>query len=815
MSGYERLRELLPSLYRPEVADETLLNRLLSATGFVFDGAADQAQQVLRSHWFDIADKAAWDSHYQTERRTRGLTPVNVRAPKDAKEIRLYPYITDLAKLCALLNLPPWKEPTNLRETTEEYRQRVEDLLAAYRLGLTTLPALRRLVEAALPEDMAAPAAQRRWPFAIEEPTALRFDRQPIVVPEVPKVPEDPEDPECDAVSPLYRWELTTPGAPTWYIQGTAADDPHAATEQPAVERYTPEQTPAGIALAYLGTLAAGQTLRLSAARRSWLLRQDRLYVCDPESSANAATDPSANGPWTEVQNAPTANLRLVTEALDHSLWCALEENGNWTLQHYDGGQFSAITQGLPAAQFHCLHSHGAAIYLGTDQGLYRCPLFPDEGQPHALEAVTAVPESIQACASLADGHLACAGGDGLVLLDALGELHSRLLSGLDLQAVHARREQLYVATPQALLLFDQDRWFRYEGAALSENQLDWQPVDPADIGAAQSPLPPVRVMASSRDGSLWLGTDQGLARYYARQGRSTLLEAFPDLGSGRIRSLQLDDRGILWAAGEDGLFRFDGRDLAQYNFAEACWATLGLAAAVYPNEITETARGHWHYDPGQARWERYDSRLSRYTDLNLAQRSHHSDSLTAILFTASVRAQLGQFDGTTFTSQADVAHDQLVMRLKPSEDRIVDGGLPALPVYRAGAQWRYLQLEPESLEVPAQGRPWWSREGRLFPPPEQSGPFPGHFRNMASSWQADGRFDKAVFAYPPSARLWMEYLLPPKVGVRVRLFKSSPDQSIDPALVERVWALLLRAKAAGVPLELAVEGSIVKGDPA
>ena len=252
--------DLLPSLYRPEVEDETLLNRLLGAVGFVFDGAADQSQKVLKGHWFDTADQALWDAHYQIERRTRGLAPVNVRDPRDAKELRLYPYITDLAKLCALLNLPPWNEPTTLKETTEEYRLRVEDLLAAYRLGLTTVPALRRLVEAALPENMAEPPARQRWSFAIEEPRALGSCLQTVTVPEVQ---------EGAAVSPLYRWSRATAGAPTLYIQGTTADDTLAATEQPVIECYTPGQVPVGIALGYRDTVAPGQTLRLQPARRS------------------------------------------------------------------------------------------------------------------------------------------------------------------------------------------------------------------------------------------------------------------------------------------------------------------------------------------------------------------------------------------------------------------------------------------------------------------------------------------------------------------------------------------------------------------
>jgi len=50
-----------------------------------------------------------------------------------------------------------------------------------------------------------------------------------------------------------------------------------------------------------------------------------------------------------------------------------------------------------------------------------------------------------------------------------------------------------------------------------------------------------------------------------------------------------------------------------------------------------------------------------------------------------------------------------------------------------------------------------------------------------------------------------------PAVGVRIRLFRSDPSAAMDPALIERVWTLLQRARPAGVPLQLAVEGEIVK----
>ena len=183
-----------------------------------------------------------------------------------------------------------------------------------------------------------------------------------------------------------------------------------------------------GIALGYRDTVAPGQTLRLQPARRSWLVREGKLWVCEPEDSVNAASDPSANGPWSEVSSVPAGELRLVAETLDHSLWCALEQSGVWTLHRYDGVGFTAITQGLPAANFGALQSYGAALYLGTDQGLYRCPLFPDEGSPYALEAIASVPEAILAFTVLPDGRLACAGADGLALLDAGGTLSDRFV---------------------------------------------------------------------------------------------------------------------------------------------------------------------------------------------------------------------------------------------------------------------------------------------------------------------------------------------------------------------------------------------------
>lgn len=182
-SQIERLTALLPSLWRPQPDDRTLLADWLAAVGAAQGEAAADLQHVLRAHWADTADAALWATHYQAHRRERGLGAANVRAPQDRAELQRYPWIRDLARLGALLDLPPWREPASLRENVEEYRQRLADIVDAWRLGLCTPDALRRLVDAALPEDMAAALARQRSRFSIEEPVALRGAAQALTAP--------------------------------------------------------------------------------------------------------------------------------------------------------------------------------------------------------------------------------------------------------------------------------------------------------------------------------------------------------------------------------------------------------------------------------------------------------------------------------------------------------------------------------------------------------------------------------------------------------------------------------------------------------
>jgi hypothetical protein len=287
------------------------------------------------------------------------------------------------------------------------------------------------------------------------------------------------------------------------------------------------------------------------------------------------------------------------------------------------------------------------------------------------------------------------------------------------------------------------------------------------------------------------------------------------------VHSLQVDERGMLWIGAEEGLLRHDGRDLAQYDIDAHVWQPLGQADTAYPDAVTAEHRGQWRYSRDNSRWERYQAGQKRFTGQVLPPRHLSDKPVVGVLFTDSVRADLGSFNGHRFTVQSSVDLALLKVRVKPEQSRIVAGGLPALPRPQADSWWRYVQQEPEAIKAP-DARPWWSTEGRLFPPPQARPPWPGHFRTNkgmstgyfdddAHSFKPDLSNEAAVFIYPPSARVWMDWPAAPCIGVQVRLFQRG-GQAIDPAITDRVWAGLQRAKAAGVPVALLVEGVVIQG---
>jgi signal transduction histidine kinase/ligand-binding sensor domain-containing protein len=89
-----------------------------------------------------------------------------------------------------------------------------------------------------------------------------------------------------------------------------------------------------------------------------------------------------------------------------------------------------------------------------------------------------------------------------------------------------------------------------------------------------------VRAIAQDRDGTLWFGTDNGLARYDGRRTEKVLAEGLP---SGRVNALFVDKENTLWVGTEFGATRLDeGRfDAVGETAGHSITAITGLGGGV------------------------------------------------------------------------------------------------------------------------------------------------------------------------------------------------------------------------------------------
>ena len=72
--------------------------------------------------------------------------------------------------------------------------------------------------------------------------------------------------------------------------------------------------------------------------------------------------------------------------------------------------------------------------------------------------------------------------------------------------------------------------------------------------------------------------------------------------------------------------------------------------------------------------------------------------------------------------------------------------------------------------------------------------------------------FDEAAFAYLPAARVSFSYSPRGPLAVVVRLGSLSPDETLDPAVLDRVYRGLQQVRPAGVRVLLAINDEIVRG---
>ena len=120
MAKYEQMLDHLPSLYRPQRGDSSLVSVFLQAVARLLDDVQNDMNDIMQGHWYDYSDSALFDPYINLDRKQRELERLNPVKAEHLDIIDGFPYIHDLARLGALMSLPPWREPLPLREKVEE-----------------------------------------------------------------------------------------------------------------------------------------------------------------------------------------------------------------------------------------------------------------------------------------------------------------------------------------------------------------------------------------------------------------------------------------------------------------------------------------------------------------------------------------------------------------------------------------------------------------------------------------------------------------------------------------------------------------------
>ena len=240
-----------------------------------------------------------------------------------------------------------------------------------------------------------------------------------------------------------------------------------------------------------------------------------------------------------------------------------------------DGVTWQMVLDGLPALR--CLLARGDELLVGFETGLSRMPIAPAGAFSLTPDPATLTDAAVNALAVDRRGVLWAATGDGLAREDA-GALQMTALgasgpSRTALRAVVADASGDVVCGGDLGVFLHrpvQGRRFVLEGEQADEAINDWRAFDPgADAlpDAADIFVPPVNALARDASGAIWLGTDNGIARYRAREQRrtfTTLLEAMPWLTASAVHAIATDPRGRLWFATDQGLFVHDHLDWFQ-----------------------------------------------------------------------------------------------------------------------------------------------------------------------------------------------------------------------------------------------------------
>ncbi len=792
MSSYAAICQRLPALYRPD-DDEGLFARFLQAAAALIDETDRESAQVMQAHWFRYADDPRFDLFLNLFERAAFPEGAPEQEKKKAQEE--FDIICDLARIASIFRIHPWKSAKGEAETVAQFRKRVSEIIDIYRNGLGTRQAIEMMTRALLPGDEMPDF--RLQEFVLSQSRTLRVE--PSGIP-------------SDRVGPLMRWTVKNrgvlPSVPTIFIEGLAAGNNQEEAVRPEIELFSAGGGGGRVAIACETSLPPGKTLCISPVYNSWIAAAHGIMHAEADQQA-PLPDITASGPWSLFSGVPAGQVKHLVQTADMRLWAVVEEE----LHSFDGASWTKRAEGL--AGVNALVEQEDMLLVCCDMGVVKIDMY--QAPPSSPEAVVPDPSepAVFCLTKLLSGQWWAGCSRGVRKWDgnAFGTV-DELPEVVDAFCVrHIFQDSsgtVIMATDRGVLLFQPALGHLYllTGGQSSDSVPDWTRLQQGDHLPADDAIfmPEVNAVMRGQDADLWFGTAQGIACYRATPVRGlsyrTHLTAFPELGTGAVRTICEDQAGILWFCCENGLFRYD--HVRWQRFEEDRMVTIPDM-----EERMDDARP-WRFHRATGAWQVYDH--SRSSWITVPESDALSDSIDAheIIWTTGAAASLGNWNQGEFQKEVTESTLPLRMRYKPvssGERRIVEGGMPGIPALPPGESvWRYLRLEDEEEGI-SSNRPTWTSEGRLVPPPEDAGPaLSGRFSSASISLSD---FDQSVFAFLPCARVWFRWQARDPLTMQVRI----DEESLEPSVIDRLWQGIQQVRPAGSKVELVVNSRIARGE--
>jgi signal transduction histidine kinase/ligand-binding sensor domain-containing protein len=341
---------------------------------------------------------------------------------------------------------------------------------------------------------------------------------------------------------------------------------------------FLPCRTPASqFALAFVKMTRANS--KNAAARTGRWLVAALLVVASLPGFALEPSTPLANvgrQSWVMENGLPQNTVQAMVQTKNGFIWLGTEVG----LVRFDGNSFAVFDQNsspaLPGNDIRCLlETRDGSLWIGTSDGLARWK----DGVVTPFGTASGLPGTgIRALVEAANGVLWVWTDQGLAWLNGQGRFEDATAkTGLPASAITAvttdGQGEVWLMTRDSAVRYAEGRWqppvlqhqFPKDGAEFIQTLKDGVAVATKSMAevlhgdsvvarfTAGKELPGTRIQAlfADREGSLWIGTNAGLARW--AEGKLQKLPVTDPLASASVLTLMEDREGNLWAGTETG----------------------------------------------------------------------------------------------------------------------------------------------------------------------------------------------------------------------------------------------------------------------